>query len=281
MFSEGTGKLSKTPVRRFNPYSLGSLLFELSESIRSSDDEIQRRFTLKEYNSLGNFRKIALLMPVLLSLGCANMGQVLSESNGTYHFRKTRWGYTQERVLLAEPGKRLFLRKGNALVFNHRISHIPVKIVYTFKENRLRAAGYITNQPVQGAENIIKRSVEELGEPTQILNDGMLWLDNETLVYSNAYISRVNVSNSEYKFSGGILSRVLDARGTPGVINRWDGVWAYVDQNFYKELHEVNLPLDELSFYEKLLFGVLKRNTIYTYVTGSGRLSVPQQLPTN
>ena len=51
---------------------------------------------------------------------------------------------------------------------------------------------------------------------------------------------------------------------------RWDGVWAYVDQNFYKELPEVNLPLDELSFYEKLLFGVLKRNTIYTYVTGFG-----------
>ncbi len=47
------------------------------------------------------------------------------------------------------------------------------------------------------------------------------------------------------------------------------------------ELHEVYMPLDELSFYEKLLFGVLKGNTIYTYVTGSGRLSVPGQLPTN
>ena len=236
---------------------------------------------MKGYHGLYGFKRTLLLVPILLSLGCANLGQMLSESNGTYHFRKTRWGYTRERVLLAESGKRLFLRKGNTLVFNHHIANIPVKIVYTFKENRLRAAGYITDQPVQGAENIIKRSVEELGEPTQILNEGMLWLDHETLVYSNAYVSRVNVSNSEYKFSGGILSHILDARGTPGVINRWDGVWAYVDQNFYKELHEVNLPLDELSFYEKLLFGVLKRNTIYTYVTGSGRLSVPQQLPSN
>ena len=34
-------------------------------------------------------------------------------------------------------------------------------------------------------------------------------------------------------------------------------------------------------FYEKLLFGVLKRNTIYTYVSKSGRFSVPQQLPVN
>lgn len=236
---------------------------------------------MKAYKGLSGLKRNLLLIPMFLSLGCANLGPMLSEPNETYHFRKTRWGYTQERVLLAELDKQLFLRKGNTLVYNHRINDIPVKIVYTFKENRLRAAGYITNQPVQGAENIIKRSVEELGEPTQILNDGMLWLNDETLIYSNAYISRVNVGGSEYNFSGGILSRILDARGEAGIINRWDGVWAYVDQNFYKELHEVNLPLSELSFYEKLLFGVLKRNTIYTYVTRSGRVSVPQHLPVN
>ena len=200
MFSEGTGKLSKTPVRRFNPYLLGSLLFELSESIRSSDNEIQRRFTLKEYNSLGNFRKIALLMPVLLSLGCANMGQVLSESNGTYHFRKTRWGYTQERVLLAEPGKRLFLRKGNTLVFNHRISHIPVKIVYTFKENRLRRLYH---------ESTCTRCREHYR--TQILNDGMLWLDDETL-FIPTHISRVNVSIQNMNFQV-VLGCPWNARG--------------------------------------------------------------------
>ena len=236
---------------------------------------------MKTWTGLSILKKILLLIPIFLSLGCAKLGPMLSESNEAYHFRKTRWGYTQERVLLAESGKRLFLRKGNTLVFNHYLSNIPVKIVYTFKENRLRAAGYITNQPVQSAENIIERSVEELGEPTQVLNDGMLWLDDETLIYSNAYVSRVNVASSEYNFSGGILSHILEARGEAGVINRWDGVWAYVDQNFYKELHEVHLPLDELSFYEKLLFGVLKRNTIYTYVTGAGRISVPQQIPVN
>lgn len=236
---------------------------------------------MRTCSDLSEFKRILSLVLVVLSLGCANLGPMLIESNEAYHFRKTRWGYTPERVLLAESGKRLFLRKGNTLVFNHYISNIPVKIVYTFKDNRLRAAGYITTQPVQSAENIIERSVEELGEPTQILNDGMLWLDSETLIYSNAYISRVNVSSGDYKFSGGILSNILEARGETGVINRWDGVWAYVDQNFYKELHEVRLPLDELSFYEKQLFGVLKRNTIYTYVTGSGRISVPQQLPVN
>ena len=236
---------------------------------------------MKGYNGLYGFGKILLLIPIFLSLGCAKLGPMLIESNEPYHFRKTRWGYTQERVLLAESGKRLFLRKGNTLVFNHHLVNIPVKIVYTFKDNRLRAAGYITDQPIRGAENIIKRSVEELGEPTQVLNEGMLWLDDETLIYSNAYTSRVSRTNAEYNFSGGILSHIMEARGEAGVINRWDGVWAYVDQDFYRELHEVYVPLDELSFYEKLLFGVLKRNTIYTYVTGSGRLSVPGQLPTN
>lgn len=236
---------------------------------------------MRTYSGLSEFKRVLLLIPIVLSLGCANLGPLLIESNEAYHFRKTRWGYTPERVLLAESGKRLFLRKGNTLVFNHYISNIPVKIVYSFKDDQLRAAGYITTQPVQGAEYIIERSVEELGEPTQILNEGMLWLDDETLIYSNAYISRVRVGSADYELSGGILSHILEARGEAGVINRWDGVWAYIDQNFYKELHEVRLPLDELSFYEKQLFGVLKRNTIYTYVTESGRISVPQHLPVN
>ncbi len=230
---------------------------------------------MKAYSSLNKLKNIVLLVPILLSLGCANLVETLSAS-GSYHFRKTRWGYTREMVLASEQGKRLHLRKGNTLVFNHRISDIPLKIVYTFKENRLRAAGYITDQPVKGADKIIAQSVKELGEPSQILNDGMVWLDHETLVYSNAYASRVADRGSEYEFSGGILSRVLEPRETPGVEKRWDGVWAYIDQNFYKEMHEVDVPLDELSFYEKFLFGVLKRRSIYTYYSNTGRLSIPQ-----
>lgn len=221
----------------------------------------------------GKIMKNVRLVPVLLSLGCANLGTMLS-ADGDYHFRKTRWGYTQEMVRASEQGKRMDLKKGNTLTFNHRINDIPVKIVYTFKENRLRAAGYITDQPVKGAQSIIEQSVKELGEPTQILNDGMLWLDDETLVYSNAYVSRMSVRTSEYTFSGGILSHVLSPRETPGLVKRWDGVWAYVDQDFYKEMHEVSVPMAELSFYEKLLFGVLKRRSIYTYFSSTGRLSI-------
>ena len=230
---------------------------------------------MKAYKSLRKLTNIVLLVPVLLSLGCANLLETLSAS-GAYHFRRVRWGYTQEMVLASEQGKRLYLKKGNTLVYNHRISDIPLKIVYTFKDNRLRAAGYITDQPVKRGDKIIEQSVAELGEPTQILNDGMVWLDDETLVYSNAYASRTTDRGAEYEFSGGILSRVLDPRQTPGVEKRWDGVWAYIDQDFYREMHEVAVPLDEMSFYEKLLFGVLKRRSIYTYYSSTGRFSVPR-----
>lgn len=231
---------------------------------------------MKEYNGLENLKKIVLLVPILLSLGCANLLETLS-SNGDYHFRKTRWGYTREMVLASEQGKRLHLRKGNTLVFNHRINDIPLKIVYTFKENRLRAAGYMTDQPVKRADQIVEQSVKELGKPNQLLNDGMVWLKNETLIYSNAYVSRVRDGGSQYTFSGGILSRILEHRETPGILKRWDGVWAYIDQNFYEEMHKVDVPLDEMSFYEKLLFGVLKRRSIYTYYSTSGRrFSIPQ-----
>ena len=135
---------------------------------------------MKAYNSLNQLENIVLLVPILLSLGCANLVETLS-SSGDYHFRKTRWGYTREMVLASEQGKRLHLKKGNTLVFNHRINDIPLKIVYTFKENRLRAAGYITDQPVKRADQIVAQSVKELGEPTQLLNDGMVWLDHENI----------------------------------------------------------------------------------------------------
>ena len=92
--------------------------------------------------------------------------------------------------------------------------------------------------PIENTDKIIEQSVQELGEPTQILNDGMVWLDDETLVYSNAYASRVINRGSEYTFSGGILSHIVDPRETPGVEKRWDGVWAYIDQDFYRGLHE-------------------------------------------
>ena len=60
----------------------------------------------------------------------------------------------------------------------------------------------MTDKPVKGAQNIIKRSVDELGEPTQVLNDGMLWITDNTLIYAIAYLSRVKIGAiPEYKIA--------------------------------------------------------------------------------
>ena len=212
----------------------------------------------------------ALLALSVLFVGCAN------PVGTSYHdFRKTRWGFSKERVMLNEQGKRIHIKKGNLIIYHHSIGNVKCKLVYCFKDNKLRAAGYITDKPVQGAQNIVKRSVEELGEPTEILNDGMLWITDSTLIYSNAYLSRVIVG--EYRKTGGILSHLAKPQESVG---RWDGVWAYIDRDFYDELQDVRFPLDQLSFHEKLLFGVLRRRSIYTYYSGfSGRQLIPEPGP--
>ena len=72
---------------------------------------------MKGYNGLRELKNIVLLVPVLLSLGCANLVETLSAS-GSYHFRRARWGYTQEVVLASEQGKRIHLRKGNTFALD-------------------------------------------------------------------------------------------------------------------------------------------------------------------
>ncbi len=214
-------------------------------------------FALKRSKQLLVFT-ITLLALSILFVGCAN-----PVGTSYYDFRKTRWGFSKERVMLNEQGKRMDLKKGNVIIFHHSIGNVKCKLVYCFKDNKLRAAGYMTDKPVKGAQNIVKLSVTELGEPTEILNDGMLWITDSTLIYSNAYLSRRIVG--EYRRSGGILSHLAKPQEPVG---SWDGVWAYIDRDFYEELQDVRFPLDQLSFHEKLLFGVLRRRSIYSYYSG-------------
>ena len=214
-------------------------------------------FALKEGQQLIVFTTTLLALSVLF-VGCAN-----PVGTSYYDFRKTRWGFSKERVMLNEQGKRMDLKKGNVIIFHHSIGNVKCKLVYCFKDNKLRAAGYITDKPVTRAQNIVKRSVDELGEPTEILDDGILWITDSTLIYSNAYLSRVIMR--EYRRSGGILSHLSKPQE---LVGRWDGVWAYIDRDFYEELQDVRFPLDQLSFHEKLLFGVLRRTSIYSYYSG-------------
>ena len=219
-----------------------------------------------------------LLMMILFSTSCGSkvsqtLSKALVQTDG-YDFRKARWGFTREMVTVAEQGQRLFIRKGNVLMFNHKIGGIPCKIIYCFKDNRLRAAGYITLTPAKRAHAIVEYCVEENGSPTQVLNDGMLWFKEKSLVYVNAYVSHTRSTPSSYTFSGGILSHLLSPQEDQGTIKMWDGIWAHIDRRFYEELHYERFPLDELSFYEKHLFGVLKRQHIYTFYMGQTKTSI-------
>ena len=90
---------------------------------------------------------------------------ILSDGNSDYHFRKVRWGFSRERVELVEKGNRVYRRTDNAIVYNIRINDVYCKLVYTFKNNKLRTAGYVTDEPVQNAENLIREAVKKHGMP--------------------------------------------------------------------------------------------------------------------
>ena len=235
---------------------------------------------MKAYNKrIRRFKHIVLCVPVLLAFGCGigNLENTLSEK-GDYHFRKTRWGYSKAMVELSEQkqGTRLFHRKGNTLIYNERISGMPVKLVYCFEKDRLRVAGYLTDRPVKNAMEIFEHVAKTLGEPIDMISGGMVWADYHTLVYINAYISHVTQSPSRYQRSQGLL-KILDKtpKEEAGEVLRWDGVWTYVDQNFFRQLHEVDYPMDELSTYEKRLFAILRRQQMRTYITPQGRITLP------
>lgn len=201
---------------------------------------------------------------IVMTTGCAShpILDALSE-NSDYTFREVKWGYSQERVELAEAGNPVFERAENALVYKHKIGGVDCMLIYTFKDNKLRAAGYVTQTPVQNADNIIKEAVDKHGMPTS--NEGdMVWKNLNTVIYANVYTSVEKNTMTRYQYSSGgllqdLLARNLAKRGESGTITYLDGVFAYIDRAFYDKLHELEFPLAELSFYEKQLMGVIKR----------------------
>ena len=215
------------------------------------------------YNGLRRFKHIIGWASILLAFGCANLEKLrhaLSEG-GDYHFRKTRWGYSQAMVELSEQkqGTRLSFKKENTLVYNERIADVPIKVVYSFENDRLRVAGYLTDKPVKNAKQIHEHAAETLGEPRDFISGGSVWADYMTLIYLNGYVSHTKKSSAGFQFSPGLLPHQKKREGTAGEITRSDVVWAYVDQNFFRHLHEVEDPVYELTYYEKRLFDVLRR----------------------
>ncbi len=211
--------------------------------------------------------------------GCASHSILDSFSEEANHaFREVRWGFSQERVELAEVGNRVYERTENALVYSHKINGVDCLLIYTFKDNKLRTAGYVTQTPVMNAENIIKEAVDKHGMPTTVNNTEMVWKNADTVIFANVYDSVKKVTQTRYQHtSGGLLRDVLQQnlanRDKEGVIKYFDGVFAYVDREFYDELYEMEFPLSELSFYEKQLMGVIERGK-RTIIPGLG--TIPQ-----
>ena len=181
------------------------------------------------------------------------------------HFRQVWWGNTKASVLTKEKGKRIKSNTGGALVYKTRYESIPISLVYCFGSHngiyRLRAAGYLTETPVAtpDPDSVFRQNLlETLGEPTETLTDGgMLWKNEETVVYTNSY--RAVDTNSQFltrSTPGSIISRPQRQR-TP----QWHIIAGYIDRNFYDELQnkETELPIHaELSYYEEIFFGMFR-----------------------
>ena len=197
------------------------------------------------------------------------LGNILSEGKSDYHFRKVQWGWSRARVELAESGNTVFERRDNAIVYKYKLNGVYCKLIYTFKNNRLRTAGYLSMRPIPDADNLIKKAVDKHGMPTthKTHPDGleeMVWKTPEMVIFCNLSPTVTKLTPTEYEYSDrGLLRDIVRnqlPKQQPGMIYYWDGVYAHVDLSFFNNLHEVNFPLSELSFYEKQLMGVLLKN---------------------
>lgn len=214
---------------------------------------------------------VTLVISILLT-GCSTLSNNLSEDiQDDYDFRNVRWGYSQERVALNERGRTVFFRTQDLLIYKSVMYDVPVLLVYTFRDNKLRSAGYLTQKPTTNAQNLIKTCIEEHGDPDYDLSDGMMWKLPKSIVYVEGYTSHARARNSVNRQSSGVLEFVLkEQKKDDDLIYRWDGALTYIDINFYKQLAEIDYPLLDLSYYEKRLFGILKRRATLRVRTQTG-----------
>ena len=212
------------------------------------------------------------------------LSKLLSQEETGYHFRKVRWGFTRERVELAEVGTAVYKRTPEALVYKYKINDVNCLLIYTFEKNKLRTAGYITVDPVPNADELRRAVVDKYGPPdgqetyTDGPNEGlreMIWTTSHTVIFSNLYPSVTKQTATPYDFTdGGLLKGLVEkqrSENRAGDIIYYDGVHAHVDKAFFYKLQELRYPLDELSSYEKQLMGVTVRGK-RTIIPGLGTI---------
>lgn len=232
-----------------------------------------------------NITKLHFLFGILiistLFVGCATFHNIFSEDiQGNYDFREVLWGYSQERVMLIEKGKAVFMRTPELLVYKSVINQVPVFLVYTFRHNQLRSAGYMTQKPTTNAQKLVQKTLDKFGEPSYELTNGKMWELPKSIVYVDGYSTQIRARTSTYQLSSGVLELILNEKPEDAEVTmRWDGVLTFIDRNYYRQLSEITHPLSDLSYYEKRLFGILKRRETTSVRTPTGgRITIPSEL---
>ena len=217
----------------------------------------------------------------LFTSGCAVLETSITDPP---HFRQVWWGNTKASVLVKEQGKRIHTNTGGSLVYKTRYGTTPILLVYCFRSYngvyRLRAAGYMTATPASTdkPDSVFRQELlETLGEPAEILEDGgMVWLDNETVVYTNAY--RATGGNTNFLTSRAPGSIIPIPRRQQ--LSGWHLITGYIDRNFYDEILKEeawDAIHSELSHYEEIFFGMFRK--VYTppqrYMEDRQRIPLP------
>ena len=215
-----------------------------------------------------------------------SMMDLIGQDNIGYHFRKTRWGFTRERVELSEVGNTIEKRTPQVLIYKCKINDVNCYLIYTFEKNKLRTAGYSTIDPVPDAHNLRKSVVDKYGPPDgqETYEDGpneglreMIWTTPDTVIFSNLYPTVSQETLTPYnRTDGGLLKGLLEKQRSEtqaGNIVYYTGVHAHIDKAFFYKLQELRYPLDELTSYEKQLMGVTVRGK-RTIIPGIG--TIPQ-----
>ena len=232
-----------------------------------------------------NIIKLHFLFGILiistLFVGCSTIHNIVSEDiPDNYDFREVLWGYSQERVMLIEKGKAVAMRTPDLLVYKTVIDQVPVSLVFAFRHNKLRSAGYITQKPTTNAHKLVQKTIDRLGEPSHELTDGKMWELPKSIVYVDGYATHTRARTSTYQRSSGVLELILKEQPEDtNITMRWDGVLTYIDRNYYRQLSEIEHPLSDLSYYEKRLFGILRRpETVRVRIPTGERITIPSQI---
>ena len=208
----------------------------------------------------------------------------IAQDNIGYHFRKSRWGFSRERVELSEVGNTVLERTPQVLVYRCKINDANCHLIYTFEKNKLRTAGYITVAPIPDADDLTKAVIDKYGPPDgqETYEDGpneglreMVWTTTDTVIFSNLHPTVTQETITPYdRTDGGLLKGLLEKQRSEtqaGNIVYYTGVYAHIDKAFFYKLQELRYPLDELTSYEKQLMGATVRGK-RTIVPGIGTI---------